>query len=186
MAGWILRRWGWTLVGERPAPLRYVVVAAPHGSNWDAVLMLLCAFHFGIRVRWLGKKESFRGPLRPLLLRLGGIPIDRGGGRGLVAETVAAFRAHHELALALAPDGTRAYRDYWKSGFYHIALGANVPLVLSFMDWGTRRAGVGPTLRLSGDVRADMEPIRAFYAGMRARHADQTSRVRLLEEDQAS
>jgi 1-acyl-sn-glycerol-3-phosphate acyltransferase len=145
--------------------------------------MLLFALHFGIRLRWLGKQESFRGPLRPLLRALGGIPIDRSGGRGLVAGTAATFRDREELALAIAPDGTRRALDYWHSGFYHLARAAGVPLVLSYLDWGARRAGIGPTMFLTGDVRADMERIRAFYAGMVARHPEQASRVRLREED---
>lgn len=183
IAGWLLRRSGWTLVGSRPAAPRYVVVASPHSSNWDAVIMLLVAFQLGIRLRWLGKAEAFRGPLRPLLRALGGIPIDRSGGRGLVAATAEAFRAHEALALAIAPDGTRRALDYWRSGFYHIARAADVPVVLGFLDWGARRAGAGPTLSLTGDVGADMDRIRAFYAGMSARHPRQVSRVRLREED---
>jgi 1-acyl-sn-glycerol-3-phosphate acyltransferase len=182
-AGGLLRRAGWTISGERPAAPRYVLVASPHSSNWDTAVMLLFAVHFGIRLRWIGKRESFRGPLGPLLRALGGIPIDRGGGQGLVAATAEEFRGRSRLALAIAPDGTRRARDYWRSGFYHIARAADVPLVLSFLDWGARRAGIGPTLALSGDVGADMDRIRAFYAGMVGRYPDQTSRVRLREED---
>jgi len=88
----------------------------------------------------------------------------------------------YKAALAIAPDGTRSARDYWRSGFYHIARAADVPLVLSFLDWGTHRAGIGPTMALSGNVGADMDRIRAFYAGMVGRHPEQTSRVRLREE----
>jgi 1-acyl-sn-glycerol-3-phosphate acyltransferase len=160
-----------------------VLVASPHSSNWDTAIMLLFAVHFGIRLRWIGKRESFRWPLGPLLRRLGGIPIDRGGGRGLVAATAEVFRGRAHLALAIAPDGTRRALDYWRSGFYHIAQAAEVPLVLAFLDWGTRRAGIGPTMALTGNVAADMDAVRAFYAGMVARYPEQTSRVRLREED---
>lgn len=183
LAGRLLRRAGWTITGERPAAPRYVLVASPHSSNWDTAVMLLFAAHFGIRLRWVGKRESFRWPLGLLLRRLGGIPIERSGGQGVVAATAEVFRGEGPLALAIAPDGTRSARDYWRSGFYHIARAAGVPLVLSYLDWGRRRAGIGPTLPLSGDVRADMDHIRAFYAGMVGRHPDQTSRVRLREED---
>ncbi|HEU0107163.1 MAG TPA: 1-acyl-sn-glycerol-3-phosphate acyltransferase [Vicinamibacteria bacterium] len=182
-AGWLLRRAGWTISGARPTVARYVLVASPHSSNWDTAVMLLFAVHFGIRLRWIGKRESFRWPLGPLLRRLGGIPIDRGGGQGLVAATAEVFRGRAHLALAIAPDGTRRGLDYWRSGFYHIAQAAGVPLVLAFLDWGTRRAGIGPTMALTGNVVADMDGIRAFYAGMVARYPEQTSRVRLREED---
>ena len=170
LAGWILRRWGWTLVGQKPDVARYVLVAAPHSSNWDAIVMLLVARTFGVRLGWLGKAEAFRGPLGPLMRALGGIAVDRSAARGLVSATAEAFRGRDALALAIAPDGTRGYREHWKSGFYHIALSAGVPLVLGFLDWGTRRTGVGPTFSPSGDVRADMERIRSFYDGMRGRH----------------
>jgi 1-acyl-sn-glycerol-3-phosphate acyltransferase len=162
---------------------RYVLVASPHSSNWDTAVMLLFAVHFGIRLRWIGKRESFRWPLGPLLRKLGGIPIDRSGGQGLVAATAEVFRGRAHLALAIAPDGTRRARDYWRSGFYHIARAAEVPLVLSYLDWGARRAGIGPAMALTGNVAADMDGIRAFYAGMVARYPEQTSRVRLREED---
>ena len=183
LAGWVLRRWGWTIAGEKPAEPRYVLVAAPHSSNWDAVVMLLVARHFGIRLSWLGKVESFRGPLGPLMRWLGGVQVERSAAHGRVSATAQVFRSRDALALAIAPDGTRSYREHWRSGFYHIALSADVPIVLGFLDWGARRTGVGPTFRLSGDVRADMERIRSFYGGMLARHPEKTSRVRLLEED---
>jgi len=145
--------------------------------------MLLFAVHFGIRLRWVGKREAFRGPLGPVLRRLGGIPIERAGGQGVVASTAEVFRDGAPLALAIAPDGTRSARDYWRSGFYHIARAADVPLVLSYLDWGARRAGIGPTMALTGNIAADMDGIRAFYAGMVALYPEQTSRVRLREED---
>jgi 1-acyl-sn-glycerol-3-phosphate acyltransferase len=182
-AGALLRRAGWKISGARPDAPRYVLVASPHSSNWDTAVMLLFAAHFGIRLRWVGKRESFRWPLGPLLRRLGGIPIDRGGSRGVVASTAEVFRGGEPLALAIAPDGTRRALDYWRSGFYHIARAADVPLVLSFLDWGTHRAGIGPTMALTGNVGSDMDRIRAFYAGMVGRHPEQTSRVRLREED---
>jgi 1-acyl-sn-glycerol-3-phosphate acyltransferase len=182
-AGFLLRRAGWTISGAAPVAPRYVLVASPHSSNWDTAVMLLFALHFGIRLRWVGKREAFRGPLGPVLRRLGGIPIERAGGQGVVASTAEVFRGGDPLALAIAPDGTRSASDYWRSGFYHIARAAEVPLVLSFLDWGTHRAGIGPTMALTGDVGADMDRIRAFYAGMVGRHPEQTSRVRLREED---
>jgi 1-acyl-sn-glycerol-3-phosphate acyltransferase len=101
----------------------------------------------------------------------------------VVPSTAEVFREGAPLALAIAPDGTRSARDYWRSGFYHIARAADVPLVLSFLDWGARRAGIGPTLALTGDIAADMGHIRAFYAGMVGRYPEQTSRIRLREED---
>jgi len=183
LAGWILRRCGWTISGRKPAEAKYVMVASPHTSYWDTPVMLLCAVHLGIRLRWLVKAQANRGLLGALLRRLGGIPVDRSGGHGAVARATAAFRDHDELALALAPDGTRRYCDYWRSGFYHLARAADVPVAFGFQDWGARRVGFGPTLRLTGDVKVDMDRVRAFYAGMVGKYPERTSRIRLKEED---
>lgn len=183
LAGWILRRWGWTICGHKPDVPKYVMVASPHTSYWDTPVMLLCAVHLGIRLRWLVKAQATRGLLGLVLRRLGGIPVDRSGGHGAVARATVAFRDQDELALALAPDGTRRYCAYWRSGFYHIARAADVPILCGFQDWGTRRVGMGPTLRLSGDVKADMDRLRAFYGGMAGKHPERTSRIRLKEED---
>src|SRR5262249_40655962 len=157
-----LRRWGWTIVGRTPALAKYVMIASPHTSYWDTPVMLLCAAHFGIPLRWLVKPQAYRPPFRAVLRRLRGIPIDRSGGHGAVARIAEVLRAEDQFALALAPDGTRRYCDYWRSGFYHLARAGDVPVVCGFQDWGTRRVGIGPTLRMTGDVRADMDRVRSF------------------------
>jgi 1-acyl-sn-glycerol-3-phosphate acyltransferase len=183
LAGWILRRWGWTIVGRPPDDAKYVMIGSPHTSYWDTPVMLLCAAHFGIPLRWLVKSQAYRPPFRGILRRLGGIPLDRSGGHGAVAQIAEVFRARERLALALAPDGTRRYCEHWRSGFYHIARAAGVPVVFGFQDWGTRRVGIGGILRLTGDVKTDMDRVRAFYTGMVGKYPERTSRIRLREED---
>lgn len=183
VAGQLLRACGWTPVGEGPRPPKCVVIAAPHTSNWDFPLMLVCGLYFGVRLRFMGKAELFRWPLGGPMRLLGGIPVERSRRGDMVAATATALRAADKMTIAVPPDGTRSHRDYWKSGFYHIARTAEVPIVPSYLDWRARRAGFGPPLVPTGDVRADMDVLRAFYAGMAGRFPEKTSRVRLREED---
>jgi 1-acyl-sn-glycerol-3-phosphate acyltransferase len=174
---------GWRLDGERRMPARFVFIAAPHTSNWDFVLMMATAFALGVRIRWLGKHTLFRGPLGWLLTRLGGIPVDRRTPARLVDALVERFRGADELRLAIPPEGTRHRVERWRSGFYHIALAAGVPIGLGFLDYATRRAGVGLFVQPTGDVGADMDRIRAFYCDIRGRRPDWQCEPRLREED---
>ena len=139
------------------------MVAAPHTSNWDFILMMAMAWATGVRPMWLGKKEMFAGPAGWLFRRLGGVAVDRENHAGLVDSLVARAGDGSPVAILIPPEGTRAKRSHWKSGFRRIAIGAGVPVLLSFLDGPTRTGGFGPTLRMT-DVVADMDRIRAFYA----------------------
>jgi 1-acyl-sn-glycerol-3-phosphate acyltransferase len=178
-----LRAAGWKMDGERPAMDRYVIIAAPHTSNWDMPLMLAMAFVYDIPVRWMGKHTLFKPPFGPLFEWLGGIPIVRHRAGGVVEQMIERFANGEPLALMVPAEGTRSYVDYWKSGFYHIARGADVPVVLSYLDFGTKVGGIGPSLRLTGDIAADMDEIRAFYEGKQGLRPAKMGRIRLREED---
>lgn len=162
LARLLLRTARWRVVGD--APREGVVVGAPHTSNWDFVLSLLVMWYFGAPLRVLIKREAFRGPLGWFLRRCGGIPIDRGNPAGVVRDLCRQARGDDPFLLVIAAEGTRRKTDYWKSGFYRIALDAGLPIVLSFVDGTTRTTGFGPTVRPTGDVAADMDVVRAFYA----------------------
>lgn len=177
---------GWRLVGERELPARFVFIAAPHTSNWDFVLMMATAFSLGVRIRWLGKHTLFGGPLGWLLSALGGIPVDRRTPGRMVETLVARFASESELLLAIPPEGTRHRVERWKSGFYHVACAAGVPIGLAFLDYSTRRAGLGMFMRPTGDVVADMDRIRAFYRDIRGLHPECQCEPRLREEDEAA
>lgn len=183
---WPGRLWmwlyGWTIEGEVPLVAKAVVIAAPHTSNWDLPHMLAASFVFQLRVSWFGKHTLFRPPLGWFLQLLGGVPVDRRAPRGLVGEVVARLQAADQLLIAVSPEGTRSRRDHWKSGFYRIAHEAQVPIVCGYLDYGRRRAGLGLVLVPTGDVRRDMDRVRAFYAGLRGRHPDLESTIRLKEE----
>lgn len=154
---------GWRKVGNLPDIPQYVIIVAPHTSNWDFPIGLAFAFALKIRGYWLGKDSLFRWPFRGFFRWLGGIPIDRSKSSDVVAQMVQIFRERARLTMVLAPEGTRKKVSYWKSGFYHIARGANVPIVLAFLDYFRKAGGIGPVFKPTGDIEADMEFIRAFY-----------------------
>jgi len=183
LARWLLQVTGWQLVGNRPPFDRYVLIAAPHTSNWDFPLMLLFAAAFDIRVTWMAKHSLFYPPMGWIMRALGGMPIIRHKNQNLVAAMVSAFATVPHLVLVVPTEGTREKSAYWKSGFYHIARQAGVPIVPSFLDFGRRCGGFGPAMTTTGDTRADMQYFRDFYHGMTGKFPDQFGPVRLKEED---
>jgi 1-acyl-sn-glycerol-3-phosphate acyltransferase len=186
LARWLLRVTGWELVGNRPLHSKYVLIAAPHTSNWDFPLMLLFAAAFEIKVSWVAKHSLFHPPMGWIMRALGGIPIVRHKQGNMVTALAEKFLEAPRLVLVVPTEGTRDHSQYWKSGFYHIARRAGVPIVPSFLDFGSRRGGFGPALNTTGDIRADMQYFRDFYAGMTGKFPDQFGPVRLKEEEQAA
>lgn len=159
-----LRLTRWRIDGAVPRPRRFVLIAAPHTSNWDLPFMLAIGWAYGIRVKWMGKHTLFRPPFGWLMKSLGGLPIDRRAPHGVVGQMAERFAQSEELMLAIPPEGTRGLREFWKSGFYEIAKAADVPIVLGYLDFGGKVGGMGPAIRPSGDVVADMDRIREFYS----------------------
>lgn len=173
---------GWTLDPAVPTVKKGVLVAAPHTSNWDLSFMLAAAWALGIRVSWAGKSDLFRFPFGGVMRRLGGIAIDR-SKRGNQVQALADLLIHADnLYLAIPPSGTRKKVEFWKSGFYHVARTANVPILLAFLDYGKKHLGIGPALEPSGEIRADMDKVRAFYDGMQGKYKDREIVPRLKEE----
>jgi 1-acyl-sn-glycerol-3-phosphate acyltransferase len=158
-------------------------ICAPHTSNWDLPIFLAAASGLGIRVSWLGKHSLFRFPLGGLFRALGGIPVDRTRHTNLVQHVAEIFRERDGLILGIAADGTRKRVEYWKSGFYQIAMQAGVPIGLAFLDFKTRSVGLKGFLVPTGDVRADMDLVRATYAEVRGKYPHQESVIRLMEEE---
>lgn len=185
LARLLLRLAGWRVLGTPPDEPRYVVIAAPHTSNWDFPWMLLMAWATGMRIRWLGKHTLFRGPAGPVMRALGGVAVRRHRSEDRVAATARAFAEADALVLVIPPEGTRARTEHWRSGFYHIARTADVPLVPTALDYGQRCGIIGEAFRASGDVRADMDRFRHFYDGPVGRHPERFGPVRLREEDDA-
>ncbi len=170
-----LRLTGWTIEGQLPpGSPKCVLIAAPHTSNWDLPYTLMVAFSLRLHIYWMGKASIFRPPFRGVMMWLGGIPVDREKSNQLVAASVQAIEeAEGELQLVVPPEGTRGATRHWKTGFYYIALGAKVPIVMAYMDYQRKLSGLGPVFTPTGDVERDMADIKAFYAPFKGRNADQ-------------
>ena len=166
---------GWKIEGRLPAAAsKSVLIAAPHTSNWDLPYTLMVAFALRLNIYWMGKAEIFRPPFRGLMRWLGGIPVARETANNLVAASAAAITAADSpVQLIVPPEGTRSKRREWKTGFYHIAVTAQVPIVLAYMDYGKKISGLGEIFVPTGDVDADIAAIRAFYAPFKGKNASQ-------------
>jgi 1-acyl-sn-glycerol-3-phosphate acyltransferase len=176
----IFRLAGWRMVGE--VPRTGIFLGAPHTSNWDYIVTLLVMWHGGVQPRILVKKEFFHGPLGWLLRATGSVPLDRKHPAGVVDELAAIAKSGAPFVLVLAAEGSRSKAEYWKSGFYRISQQTGLPILMGYVDASTKSAGIGPTLVPSGDVRADMDKIRAFYADKYGFYPDQQTAPRLREE----
>ena len=177
LAKLILKVGGWEIAGELPAAKRAVVIAAPHTSNWDGFWALVYKVAVQLDIHFFAKQSLFWFPLNVLLRALGGIPLDRKRAGSAVEQAIEMFRENDSYYFGLAPEGTRSRADHWKSGFYRIARGADVPVVLGLLDYGKRRIGIGPTLELSGDWEKDLAFCREFYRDIQGRWPDKAGPV---------
>ncbi len=177
LAKLLLRIGGWTGVGAVPDEPKAIFIAAPHTSNWDGIWALIFKVSIGLDVHFFAKHSLFWFPLGTLLRALGGIALDRTSAGSAVQQVISAFEANDQFYFALAPEGTRRLTKGWKSGFYRMAKGANVPIFLGFLDYENKRLGIGPKLELSGDQSADMRICQDFYSGITGRRPENTSPV---------
>lgn len=175
---------GWRFVGEIPEPRRAVCLAAPHTDNMDGLLLVLLAQSAGMTISWMVKDAWGKPPVGVVIRAVGGVPIDRSKAHGMVGQMAAELARREDFYLVIPPEGTRSRAEYWKSGFYHIAMAAKVPVVPGFLDYRDKQGGFGPPIELSGNVRADMDRIRAFYAEAKPepRHPEAFGPIRLREE----
>jgi 1-acyl-sn-glycerol-3-phosphate acyltransferase len=159
----VLRVFGWRIVGQLPDIPKFVVVGAPHTSNWDFVMFLALAFVLKGNLRYMGKKEIFRWPVAGFFRWCGGVPVDRSKSQGLVEQTVQAIQEADHFQLVITPEGTRSKVREWKRGFYHIAKQACIPVVAGYVDSRTRTCGIGPSFPLTDDIEADIKTMQAFF-----------------------
>ena len=176
---------GWRLEKNLPDAKKLIIIGAPHTSNWDFPLTLLALSALGLHSSWAGKHTLFKGPLGTVLKTIGGIPVNRQDRNGFIRDIVGAFSSADRLTLALAPEGTRARKDHWKGGFYHIAVQANVTICLGYIDYPSKTIGLGPTLLPSRDIVRDFAVIQAFYQDKRGKHPPLQSAIRLRDKEVA-
>lgn len=177
----LMRLSGWTIVGTVPS--RGIFVGAPHTSNWDYVLTLMTVWNAGLTPRILVKKELFRGPLGWLLHATGSLSVDRQNPAGLIEQLAKESAGDRPFVLVLAAEGTRSKTEYWKSGFYRLSQQTGLPIILGFVDGANKQAGIGPSFTPSGDIRKDMDFIRAFYADKHGIKPELRGEPRLREEE---
>ncbi|MBE0670757.1 MAG: lysophospholipid acyltransferase family protein [Anaerolineales bacterium] len=162
----IMRLIGWRVEGSLPDLPKYIIIGAPHTSNWDFLLFLAVIFHLKADARYMGKAELFRSPLGWFFYWCGGIPVDRKKSTGLVEQMVEASKKSEKFILTIAPEGTRHYVSEWKMGFYHIARSAGIPLVMAIVDGKKKTMRVGQVFHLTGNMDTDIKTIKGFFEGM--------------------
>lgn len=186
MLKWIgktfLAMFGWESEGGRPIESHYVLIAAPHTSNWDLPFMIALGWAYEMKISWMGKHVLFKWPHGRFFTWLGGIPIHRATANNRVQQMADEFAKREHFVLIVPAEGTRSYTAHWKSGFYHIARLAQVPIVMGYLDFERKRGGFGPALMTTDDIRADMDQIRAFYQEKSGKHPELFGPILLKEE----
>ena len=177
----LLKLLGWRLELELPKEKKYVVIGAPHTSNWDFPLTLLTLSASGLRFSWVAKHTMFKGISGSFFRAIGGIPVNRKSSHGFIDQMVAAFNDRDRLILTIAPEGTRSWKNHWKTGFYHIARRANVPVCMGFMDYPSKTIGLNKTFMPSGNISDDFEIIKDYYKGKTGRRPQQQSTITFRE-----
>ncbi|MCL1049773.1 lysophospholipid acyltransferase family protein [Shewanella abyssi] len=161
---------GWKISGELPTSHQYIAIVGPHTSNWDFIIGLLARGAMGAKVNFLGKHQLFMPPWGWFFRAMGGTPVDRRKNNNLVDAVVELFNTNANFSLALAPEGTRSSVTRWKTGFYHIASKAQVPIVTVGLDFGSKTVIIPIGKDTTDDIQQDMDNIIAFYRSIKGRH----------------
>ncbi len=172
LARFIFWVFGWHVTGELPNIPKMLLIGGPHTSNWDGAVFYLFSLSVRAHIQFLGKHTLFKFPFGGIMRWAGGVPINRTTTVNAVDQVVEAFNSHERMALIIAPEGTRSLTEHWKTGFYYIALKAQVPVVMAYVDYSRKRCGVGPHFMPTGDIDADFKQVQAFYADKVGRHPE--------------
>ena len=173
---------GWRVPAELPAADRYVLIGYPHTSNVDFFIAMLAKGALGLKFHFVAKHTLFWWPLSSILRALGGIPVDRRSSNGFIGQLVQRFEQAKEsneaLVVGMMPEGTRSYREFWRSGFYYLAGEAGVPLVAGYIDYKTKTLGWGPLTHLSGNPEQDLAQLNEFYADIQGKFPEKAAPIR--------
>lgn len=180
----ILSALGWHVDVSLPNEKKFIIVGAPHTSNWDFIYFLLLMSSIRIKLHWIGKDTLFRWPVGGIMKRMGGIPVNRRSRNNFVTQIVESFQKYDELMIVITPEGTRSKTPYWKTGFYYIAVGAQVPIAMGFIDYPHKRIGIDRSFLPSGDIQADFETIREFYADKTGKYPDEQGEIKIKPREE--
>ena len=173
LASFIFHSLGWKAVGEIPTGIKkYIILAAPHTSNWDFFYGRLFFLMKGMPIKFFIKKEWYFFPFKYLFNYLGGIPVNRKKKENLTDQVAASFKEHDEFVVMIPPEGTRSYNPNWKKGFYYIAKKANVPIILGYIDYEHKTGGLGPVFHITDNVENDIETIKKFYRNIKGKYPE--------------
>ena len=182
----ILKLAGWHIDVTLPKEKKFVLIGAPHTTNWDLPIALLCFWAVSLRITWVGKKQLFIGPLNYFFRALGGLPVDRSVSTGFIEQVAQLFKDREQMVFGLTPEGTRSRTEHWKTGFYYLALAAKVPLCLAYIDYPSRTIGFGKMITPSGDIDKDFEQIKLFYQDKKGKHPKNQGPIRIKERSKIS
>jgi len=175
----VLGLFNWRIETIYPSEKKYVMVGAHHTSNWDLPVALLFSMATGIKFNFIAKDEAFRWPFGGLMRWLGGIPVNRRAHTHFVDQIAEEFRARENLVIVITPEGTRKKTEYWKTGFYYIALSAKIPVALGYLDYPRKRVGIGKMMMLSGNLETDLGIIREFYTDKMGKFPKEHGEIRI-------
>lgn len=179
----LLGLFGWRVYKSDISQKKFIIIGAPHTSNWDFPSALLALSAMEISFSWIGKHTLFQPPFGFIFRLLGGIPVDRNIRLSFTNNMVQLFNNSENLKLAIAPEGTRAKKDHWKTGFYYIAVAAKVPVALGYIDYGKKELGIGPLFTPTGDIEKDFDFISNFYKDKTGKFPENQSIIRLRKRE---
>ena len=179
----LIRLLGWQIVGEFKG-MEKALMISQHTSNWDGIFAIFGTFSLGIRPRWLAKDKLFKGILGPIMRWAGGIEIDRSKNANVVEQVTAQFAKEEQLWLFVAPEGTRKKAEYWRTGFYYIALNTQVSIVKGIIDYKYKQVGIADQMMPSGDIEADLDIFRAWYADHHPKYPENAAPIQLRSKDE--
>lgn len=186
ISNFILNLFGWSVDKNLPPDKKYIIIGAFHTSNWDFPLTLLGLSAMGLKFNWVGKDSLFKWPLGIFFKSIGGIAVDRSLHTGFIKKIANLYDNYDELTIALAPEGTRSKTEYWKSGFYYIALEANIPVALGYIDYPNKKIGVGKYFIPGGDIEKDLLIIKDFYKNKKGKHPKKQGNIQIRKNPRES